>query len=174
MGGLMTYPDHPLHDPSDPTDLPPDLAGYGQPSIFDHFDARSIMPEPPTETLNDPDPRQPGLRQDGFQPGTPTRKLIPKRVTVESSLKPFRSTDLGGASDGTSMSIEFEVPDGMDGRELRKAILSEKEHLDLLVLASERMKGAVSHELYQSRKKMLKASYDTALGRTQGEDLVQL
>lgn len=92
-----------------------------------------------------------------------TLKLIAKQVTVGSEAK-FFGLDRG-ASDGSSVSITFEIPEGMDEKELKRAMLVEKERLDMFVLVAERIKESMPDNVFQQRKAALKSQYDKLLGR---------
>lgn len=92
--------------------------------------------------------------------------LQPTRITIESTLKIF-SLDKG-ASDGSTLTIEFNLPEGALSADLsvKRAILEEKEVIDLLVLTMEKAKGVMSDALFLARKAMLKKSYDALLRRS--------
>lgn len=78
---------------------------------------------------------------------------------VESSLKVF-SLDRG-SSDGSTISITFDVPPGMQRNDLNRALLEEKEKLDMLVLHMERLKGTISPDFFGTRADQIKAAYAT-------------
>ena len=90
-------------------------------------------------------------------------ELIPGKVQLTSSLK-FFGLD-AGSSDGTEISIEFDVPAGMDRKTLRRAMLEEQERLDNLALYAQRLKGAVKDGLFHRRRAVIKENYDKLLGR---------
>lgn len=89
--------------------------------------------------------------------------LRPRSITLESTFKVF-SLDKG-ASDGSTLTMAFDVPPEMSPQELRKALLTEKERMDLLVLTMERAKGVVPDSVWVARKNRLKATYDQILKR---------
>lgn len=96
-----------------------------------------------------------------------TPKLTPKTVQIGSELK-FFGLDRG-ASDGSSVSITFDIPEGVDDKEMRKLILTEKEKLDKLVLYCEQIKGSVDESVFKQRKAAITTAYDKLLGRTKAE-----
>jgi len=98
-------------------------------------------------------------------------KLTPKSVTIGSEAKHFELD--GGVSNGSSISITFDVPNTTSRKELAKWILTEKEKLDLFVLSAEVLKGALSKEHYAARKLLIKSNYDRALHR-QSEDSIPI
>lgn len=87
--------------------------------------------------------------------------LTPSKVFLESSLK-FFGLDVGSSS-GSTLGIEYSVPEGLTGVELKKAILDSKMGLDLTVLAMEKMRGAVDHQVFSERKAFVQASYGRLL-----------
>lgn len=95
-------------------------------------------------------------------------RLQPKSITLESSLK-FFGLD-SGRSDGSSTSITFEIPPDMSSGEFRKALLEEKEQLDLLVATMELAKGTFARSKYENYKSGLRATYDKLLKRNGNEE----
>jgi len=95
-------------------------------------------------------------------------KLTPRSVTIGSEAKNFALDD--GVSNGSSISITFDIPRDADRHELAISILSEKEKLDLFVLSAEYLKGALSSDEYARRKALIKANYDRCLHRQSSDD----
>jgi len=98
-------------------------------------------------------------------------QLVPRKVVLGSSIK-FFGLDIG-RSDGTEISVEFEVPDGIDGKELKKAMLLEKENLDNLVLIMENAKGTMKESFWKTSRQRLKDAYDSMLGRKKVDESSQ-
>lgn len=96
-------------------------------------------------------------------------KLRPTSITLHSELKFFRLGD-NGSSDGTSMGITFEVPEGLAGKDLRIEMLREKRALDLMVLNAEMLKGSIDATRYEKRKAVLIQQYDKALKGLTGDE----
>lgn len=95
-------------------------------------------------------------------------KLVPKRVTIESTFKPYGDTPGGGLSSGSTIGVECEVPGDIVGGEFKRVVFVCKEQLDLMVLTAEYAKGAMTQARYQSYKGILKKNYDKLLGRNGG------
>lgn len=98
-------------------------------------------------------------------------KLRPKNITIESNVK-FFGLD-SGVSSGSTIAVEFEIPDGLEAADLRRAALEEKERLDLLTLTMELARGAIERNAYESRKKTLKVYYDKLLNRVKDDEETQ-
>lgn len=98
-------------------------------------------------------------------------ELIPKSVTISSEAKHFELD--GGVSNGSSLSITFDVPkpDVTSRKDLTQWVLAEKEKLDLLVLSAEVLKGALSADEYARRKALIKSNYDRVLHRQSQDDI---
>lgn len=96
------------------------------------------------------------------------QKLQPRSVTIQSEVKFFRLGD-AGSSDGTSMGMTFDIPEGMTTREVRIEMLKEKRALDLMVLNAERLKGTIDDRRYDLRKSTIMRSYEAALKGTESE-----
>ncbi|HEC65657.1 MAG TPA: hypothetical protein ENI23_10195 [bacterium] len=96
-------------------------------------------------------------------------KPTPKKVTLGSESKHFVLED--GVSNGSSVSVTFDIPKDMPKKELVTWMYSEKERLDLFVLSAEVLKGALSKDLYAVRKAVIKENYDRLLHRQSEEDL---
>jgi len=93
--------------------------------------------------------------------------LIPKTVVLESTFKSIQLT--ANSSDGTSVTISFTVPTGLQGKELKLQMYKEAESLHLFTLNNERMKGTITEETYQRRRKLIKENFGFLLGRTDAE-----
>lgn len=91
------------------------------------------------------------------------KRLIPRRVTVGTSFKSWGGEPSSGTSEGTDLSIEFDVPDGIQGKELKLALLLEKMELDQLALVAERAKGTITNDFFARRRDLLKANYGKIL-----------
>lgn len=92
-------------------------------------------------------------------------KLQPRNITIESSTK-FFGLD-SGSSTGSTVAVEFDIPEGLEAADLRRATLEEKERLDLLTLTMELARGAIDNDAFERRKARIKAYYDKLLNRTQ-------
>lgn len=68
-----------------------------------------------------------------------------------------------GRSSGSEASITFDC-DGMSEEEVRRAILTEKERLDVLVLTMEYATGGVSSDGYTKIKERVKGAYERLNG----------
>jgi len=90
-------------------------------------------------------------------------QLVPRKVTIESSIK-FFGLDIG-RSEGSTLSVEFDIPEGMDPKEFKRAYFTEKEQLDLAALAMEKARGSVKDSAYTNSRQRIKQSYDRILGR---------
>lgn len=88
-------------------------------------------------------------------------RLSPRSVTISSELKTF-SKERGG-TDGSFVSVSYDVPEGTKHGDLAALTLREKRSLDLLVLHMERMKGVLSDEFYSARVDAIRKNYDNAL-----------
>lgn len=102
---------------------------------------------------------------EGLTLGDEVTRLIPKKLTLESSAKFWGGERDGGFSSGSSQVVEFEVPEGMGLKDFSRAKFEEKERLDLQILLMELSRGALSKKDYQHRKDLVKAYYDKLLGR---------
>lgn len=100
-----------------------------------------------------------------------TPKLKPRTVTLGSEAK-FFGLDKG-ESNGSSASITFEIPDGMTDADLKRAMLLEKERLDIFTLITERLKGSLSQELFEARRANIKNGYDKVLKRNKPEETAE-
>lgn len=89
-------------------------------------------------------------------------KLKPRSVTIQSEVKFFRLGD-NGSSDGSSIGVTFDIPDGLSAKETRLEILKEKRALDIMVLNAERLKGTIDERRYDLRKQAITTAYDKAL-----------
>lgn len=91
--------------------------------------------------------------------------LKAQRVTLSSELK-FFGLDRG-ATDGSAVTIEFEISGGyeLEWPGVKKELLEEKEKLDLMVLGMEYAKGSCTHATFSDRKARIKKAYDLALKR---------
>lgn len=89
--------------------------------------------------------------------------LIPRQVTLGAELKFFGLEK--GASDSTPVSMTFDIPDGLEGRELKLAMWEQEYQLCMFVLYAERMKGSVSDAVFNLRKDTLKKNFDKLLGK---------
>lgn len=89
------------------------------------------------------------------------KTLTPKNVRLESSLKYFGLEK--GSSEGTTISIEYGVPEGITRKDLTILMLAENERLDLFCLLTERLRGALTDADYTTRRDALKAKYKTLL-----------
>jgi len=95
-------------------------------------------------------------------------QLVPRKVTIESSIK-FFGLDIG-RSEGSTVSVEFDLPEGMDSKEFRRAYFTEKEQLDLTTLAMEKARGSVKDSAYVNSRQRIKQSYDKILGRSTADE----
>lgn len=89
--------------------------------------------------------------------------LIPKQVTVTSEVK-FFGLDRG-ASDGSGLTVTFDIPPGISRKDLERMIWVEKERLDLQVLIAERVKESITEENFKHRVERMKATYAKLVGR---------
>ncbi|HEC60639.1 MAG TPA: hypothetical protein ENI27_00100 [bacterium] len=89
--------------------------------------------------------------------------LIPKKITLGSEAKHFALDE--GVSNGSSVSMTFDVPKGISKHDLVQWMYLEKEKLDLFVLSAEFLKGAVSTAEYTARKATIQMNYDRVLHR---------
>ena len=96
-------------------------------------------------------------------------KPTPKKVTLGSESKHFALDD--GMSNGSSVSITFDIPKDMLNKDLVTWMYSEKEKLDLFVLSAEVLKGSLTKIAYAARKKVIKENYDRLLHRQSEDDL---
>ena len=96
-------------------------------------------------------------------------KPTPKKMTLGSESKHFALDE--GMSNGSSVSITFDIPKDMPNKDLVTWMYSEKERLDLFVLSAEVLKGALSKNEYAVRKATIKTNYDRLLHRRSEEDL---
>lgn len=100
-----------------------------------------------------------------------TNGLIPKSITIEGNFKPFNKGDPMGVSDGTSISITYEIPDGISRKDLNRMVLEEKRHIDLMCLVAERMKGSVPDSIFNARKAQILSAYAAkGIGRPTTEE----
>jgi len=90
-------------------------------------------------------------------------RLVPRTITVESNLKLFGLEQ--GRSEGSSVSIAFEVPEDMDEKELQRSMYLEKEGLDQAVLVMERVKGSLNDGMHKQSRDRIKLAYDKILKR---------
>jgi len=92
--------------------------------------------------------------------------LSPTSIWIQSEVKFFtlnRGSDDPGTTDGSAVSITFEVAEGTSMHDLRVAMFDEKRRLDLAVLSMERMKGVVPNNVYNLRAEAIKKNYDNAM-----------
>lgn len=92
-----------------------------------------------------------------------TKALQPKSVRIEATLKYFGLDK--GSSEGTAVSIEYLIPEGISRNELTKLMLTENERLDVFCLLSERLRGSLSDVDYKNRRDTLKLKYESLLGK---------
>lgn len=90
-------------------------------------------------------------------------KMVPKTVRITSMLKFFGLET--GSSGGTELSVEFAVPDGVTTKDFKRMVFEEKERLDTMALYAEAAKGSILASVFDSRKMVLRESYDRLLGR---------
>lgn len=95
-------------------------------------------------------------------------KLTPRSITISSELK-FFGLDRG-ASEGTNLSVTFDIPEGVEGQLLKQLMLREKKSLDLLALACEHIKGSIGAEGYANRKALIERGYAPLLGKSEKEE----
>jgi hypothetical protein len=91
--------------------------------------------------------------------------LIPRQITVGSDFKAFTKSDPIGLSDGSSVSITFDVDPNLNDVELSRLVFIEKEKLDLATLTMEYAKGSITDTLFQHRKARIRGTYDKILKR---------
>lgn len=90
-------------------------------------------------------------------------KLKPREITVGSEAKFFGFDK--GMSSGSQLSVLFVIPEDMTSGELNRAVLEEKEQLDIKLLVMELGKGAIDNNQYDVFKGRIKAYYDRILKR---------
>jgi len=93
--------------------------------------------------------------------------MKPKTVTVQTEFKTWakNSESLGG-----TIAVTFEVPEGLEGKILKKQILNEKKGLDLLVLMSEYLRGSLSEEDYMRKRQVCVNGYNKVLKDEDGHE----
>ena len=96
-------------------------------------------------------------------------KPSPKKITLGSEAKHFQLDD--GMSNGSSVSMTFDIPDDLPNKDLVMWMYAEKEKLDLFVLSAEHLKGALGRDDYIRRKTQIKAAYDTLLHRRSDDEI---
>lgn len=92
-------------------------------------------------------------------------RLRPRTITIESTVKFFELDR--GMSSGSTVQMQFDIPDDMEDAELKIVRMEEKERLDLVLLSMEVARGGMSVENYSKRKNAIKANYDKLLKRNQ-------
>lgn len=95
---------------------------------------------------------------------TEKKLLAPRTVTIESNLKAFGLDK--GISDGTTVSVTYDVPPDTTRPEFTRLVLEEKERLDKLALYMEHAKGSVENDFLSRRKAQIERGYDKLLKRT--------
>jgi hypothetical protein len=91
------------------------------------------------------------------------RRLTPRKVSIEANLKLF--TLQTGISTGSSITVEFDVPDGLDPAELKDELYREKEQLDATLLTMELVRESLSREDYDRMRRRQRGAYDILLKR---------
>lgn len=91
--------------------------------------------------------------------------LVPTKVRIKGQLKVWGGGAGQGVSDGSSFSVEYDVPDGIDLKTFRRLCLEQKQVLDQMALITERLKDAIGDEFYKLRMGKMKQNYDRVLGR---------
>ena len=89
--------------------------------------------------------------------------LKPKRVTIESNAKFFELDR--GMSSGSTISMEYDIPEDLEGNDLKLEVYKRKEILDLTLLAMEVARGGISNQSYAERKEIIRNNYDKILKR---------
>jgi len=91
-----------------------------------------------------------------------SKPLIPRIVILSAEAKSFGLER--GKSFGSGMSMEFIVPEGIDRKELAKLILVEREKIELGLLVSQHVKGAITNEEYRDSRNQIKGNYEKLRG----------
>jgi len=90
-------------------------------------------------------------------------RLQPREITVGSEAKFFGFDK--GMSSGSQLSVLFVIPEDMHPAELNRAVMEEKEQLDIKLLVMELGKGAIDNTQYMVFKNRIKSYYDKVLKR---------
>lgn len=69
-------------------------------------------------------------------------EFIPKKVRIESNLKLFSLE--GGKSTGSSIEVEYDVPEGISKDDFTRLVMKHKEKLDYDLLIMEMARGSLS------------------------------
>lgn len=93
--------------------------------------------------------------------------MKPRTVTIQSD---FKTWARNSESVGGTIAITFDLPEGLEGKELKKQILTEKKSLDLLVLLSEYLRGSLYEEEYQRKRMACLAGYNRVLKDEDGQE----
>lgn len=91
--------------------------------------------------------------------------LALRKVTIETTFKPYGDSPSGGLSSGTTIGVECDVDPNIPTAEFKRAVYLAKEQLDLMALTAELAKGALSQSRFQFHKDAIKKYYDKILGR---------
>jgi hypothetical protein len=91
--------------------------------------------------------------------------LVPKRVWIRGEFKKWGGDRESGRTAGTTLEVEFDVPDGLGGRELLRQVHEEKEKLDLAALTSEYLRGTLGGSEYRRERATIRERYAKALDR---------
>lgn len=103
--------------------------------------------------------------------------LIPRKVFLQGSFKSIRLNN--NTSDGTEIGIEFDVPEGMTPKEVRRACFEEHKRLHKYAVTVEHLKDTVPYEDFRVRIKTINERFDGLLngkqpdagaGGTSGDD----
>ena len=91
--------------------------------------------------------------------------LEPRRTWIRGEFKKWGGDRESGRTAGTTLEVEFDVPEGLSGSALRRAILEEKEKLDQLALTAEYLRGTLTQAEFAEERGTLRERYDRAFDR---------
>lgn len=99
---------------------------------------------------------------------TTKKTLVPRSVTLGAELKFFSLEK--GATDGTQLSVTFDVPPDVTLHDFKIMCHEQQRDLALYVLTSERLKGSLTSELYATRKNTIVKNYEKITEQEAGKE----